>query len=75
MKLNFNEETADALHDKKPIVALESTVIAHGLPFPENLETAFTEMVLNLNALSEQLDIAEKMAQGFCMPDKPDVKT
>ena len=41
MKLNFNEETADALHDKKPIVALESTVIAHGLPFPENLETAF----------------------------------
>jgi pseudouridine-5'-phosphate glycosidase len=38
--MNFNEEVAAALNDKKPIVALESTVIAHGLPFPQNLETA-----------------------------------
>jgi pseudouridine-5'-phosphate glycosidase len=36
----FNEEIVDALENKKPIVALESTVIAHGLPFPQNLETA-----------------------------------
>ena len=36
----YNEEVADALQSKKPIVALESTVIAHGLPFPHNLETA-----------------------------------
>ena len=35
----FNEEVADALQNNKPIVALESTVIAHGLPFPKNLET------------------------------------
>jgi pseudouridylate synthase len=40
MKLRFNEEIADALADKKPIVALESTVIAHGLPYPKNFETA-----------------------------------
>lgn len=39
--MKFNEEVADALENKKPIVALESTVIAHGLPFPQNLETAF----------------------------------
>jgi len=36
----FNEEVAAALKNKKPVVALESTVIAHGLPFPKNLETA-----------------------------------
>jgi pseudouridylate synthase len=36
----FNEEVAEAIVSKKPIVALESTVIAHGLPFPQNLETA-----------------------------------
>jgi pseudouridylate synthase len=36
----FNQEVADALAEKKPIVALESTVIAHGLPYPHNLETA-----------------------------------
>lgn len=37
----FNEEVADALQNNKPIVALESTVIAHGVPFPHNLETAY----------------------------------
>jgi pseudouridylate synthase len=36
----FNEEVAEAIATKKPIVALESTVIAQGLPFPQNLETA-----------------------------------
>jgi pseudouridylate synthase len=39
--MKFNEEVADALENKRPIVALESTVIAHGLPYPKNLETAF----------------------------------
>jgi pseudouridylate synthase len=33
-------EVARAQHDGKPIVALESTIIAHGLPRPRNLEVA-----------------------------------
>ncbi|HEY0725696.1 MAG TPA: pseudouridine-5'-phosphate glycosidase [Pyrinomonadaceae bacterium] len=33
-------EVADALANNQPVVALESTVIAHGLPRPQNLETA-----------------------------------
>ncbi|MCM3904596.1 MAG: pseudouridine-5'-phosphate glycosidase [Pyrinomonadaceae bacterium] len=37
----FSTEVADALAAPKPVVALESTVIAHGLPRPQNLETAF----------------------------------
>ena len=41
MKLNFNEEVSHARDEKLPIVALESTVIAHGLPYPNNIETAF----------------------------------
>lgn len=41
INLRFNEEIAAAIADQKPIVALESTVIAHGLPHPKNLETAF----------------------------------
>ncbi len=40
MNLKFTKEIADALQNNKPVVALESTVIAHGLPFPHNLETA-----------------------------------
>lgn len=39
-KMKLNNEVADALENRKPIVALESTVIAHGLPYPQNLETA-----------------------------------
>ncbi len=41
MKLNFSEEVSGALHFDRPVVALESTVIAHGLPFPRNIETAY----------------------------------
>lgn len=40
MQLLFNSEVADALQNQRPVVALESTVIAHGLPYPRNLETA-----------------------------------
>jgi pseudouridine-5'-phosphate glycosidase len=36
----FSEEAADALAENRPVVALESTVIAHGLPRPLNLEFA-----------------------------------
>jgi pseudouridylate synthase len=38
--INFNSEVSAALETGKPLVALESTVIAHGLPRPQNLETA-----------------------------------
>jgi pseudouridine-5'-phosphate glycosidase len=34
------EEVRAALADGRPVVALESTVIAHGLPYPHNLEVA-----------------------------------
>jgi pseudouridylate synthase len=40
MKLNFNDQVRQALDVGKSLVALESTVIAHGLPYPQNLETA-----------------------------------
>jgi pseudouridylate synthase len=40
--LRCSEEVAAALAAQQPIVALESTVIAHGLPRPLNLETAET---------------------------------
>src|ERR1051326_5283596 len=38
--LHITDEIAEALAANKPVVALESTVIAHGLPRPINLETA-----------------------------------
>ena len=38
--IEYSEEVAQAIADKKPVVALESTIISHGMPYPENLECA-----------------------------------
>jgi pseudouridylate synthase len=38
--LNIARDVDDAIRDQRPVVALESTVIAHGLPRPQNLQTA-----------------------------------
>ncbi|WP_028927246.1 pseudouridine-5'-phosphate glycosidase [Pseudonocardia acaciae] len=40
LPLRVSEEVADALRDGAPVVALESNVITHGLPYPENAATA-----------------------------------
>jgi pseudouridine-5'-phosphate glycosidase len=38
--LTLAPEIADALAARRPVVALESTIVTHGLPWPQNLETA-----------------------------------
>ncbi len=38
--LNIKLEVAEALAANKPVVALESTIIAHGMPYPRNVQTA-----------------------------------
>lgn len=38
--LDLSEEVADAFAAREPVVALESTIISHGLPFPRNIEIA-----------------------------------
>lgn len=38
--ISIAEEVADALASQRPVVALESTIISHGLPRPENLRVA-----------------------------------
>lgn len=38
--LDFSEEVSEALKSGKPIVALESTIISHGMPYPQNVQTA-----------------------------------
>ena len=37
---HFRPEVQDAIQNNKPVVALESTVITHGLPYPDNVKTA-----------------------------------
>ena len=38
--LDISEEVKKALSENKPVVALESTIISHGMPYPKNVETA-----------------------------------
>ncbi len=39
-RLTISEPVAAALRDGRPVVALESTLISHGLPYPQNLDVA-----------------------------------
>ena len=38
--LDVNPEVAQAILEGRPVVALESTIISHGMPYPQNVETA-----------------------------------
>ena len=38
--LEISEEVKNALKNNKPVIALESTIISHGMPYPQNAETA-----------------------------------
>lgn len=48
--LDINPEVEKALKEGKPVVALESTIISHGMPYPKNVETALeTERIVREN--------------------------
>ena len=40
LPLKFTPEVTAALADNHPVVALESTIITHGMPYPQNVDTA-----------------------------------
>ena len=49
-KLNFKlgNEVKEAKKNNLPIVALETTIISHGMPYPKNVETALNaEKIIN----------------------------
>ncbi|SFE62770.1 pseudouridine-5'-phosphate glycosidase [Peptostreptococcaceae bacterium pGA-8] len=48
--LDVSKEVKDAIRDGKPVVALESTIISHGMPYPQNVETALkVEQIIREN--------------------------
>jgi pseudouridylate synthase len=64
VKLAVHPEVAAALAARRAVVALESTVIAHGLPRPQNLEAAraLEEEVRGLGSLPATIAIADGQA-------------
>ena len=48
--LEIAEEVEDAVADGRPVVALESTLISHGLPYPQNYEVDEDRKSTRLNS-------------------------
>jgi len=63
--MRYTREVSDALEAGRPVVALESTIIAHGLPRPENLEIAraVEEIVRDEGAVPATIAVVEGMVR------------
>lgn len=71
----YNPEVQKALNDHRPIVALESTIISHGMPYPQNVEMAQTveQIVRDNGATPATIAIMDgKIRIGL---DKEDLET
>ena len=67
-EIEIRKDVADALRTGAPVVALESTIIAHGMPYPQNMETALAveEIVRQSGAIPATIAIRDgKMKVGL----------
>jgi pseudouridine-5'-phosphate glycosidase len=58
-EIEIRKDVAEALRSGAPVVALESTIIAHGMPYPQNVETALAveEIVRQTGAIPATIAI------------------
>ncbi|MGA0434715.1 MAG: pseudouridine-5'-phosphate glycosidase [Flavobacteriales bacterium] len=66
--LSIHSEIQSALKNDEPVVALESTIVAHGMPYPENLETAqrLESLVRTAGAVPATIAVANGQLQIGC---------
>lgn len=67
-----NPEVAQAINEGRPVVALESTIISHGMPYPENVETALKaeQMVRDGGAVPATIAIIKGVFKVGLTPDE-----
>lgn len=67
-RLKLSEEVQEALAHGRPVVALESTIVAHGMPYPQNLETAqlLESEIRQRGAIPATIAVAEGKIQVGC---------
>jgi pseudouridylate synthase len=72
MTVKATPEIADALRHGKAIVALESTIIAHGMPFPQNLEMAreVEQVVRSNGAIPATIAIVDGVLRAGLSPEE-----
>lgn len=61
MKIKISNEVKEALKNNVPVVALESTIISHGMPYPKNVITALKveEMIRSQGAIPATIGIID----------------
>ncbi|MCD7802452.1 MAG: pseudouridine-5'-phosphate glycosidase [Clostridiales bacterium] len=66
--LDVAPEVAQALKDNRPVVALESTIISHGMPYPQNVETALKveEIIRSCGAVPATIAIIGGRLKAGC---------
>ena len=70
--LDVSPEVAAALEAGKPVVALESTIISHGMPYPQNVETALKveEIIRSCGAVPATIAILGGRLKAGCSKDE-----
>ncbi len=70
--LSISAEVQQALNEGKPVVALESTIISHGMPYPQNVETALkVEQTIRENgAVPATIAIIGGKLKAGCTPEE-----
>ena len=70
--LDVNPEVREALAEGRPVVALESTIISHGMPYPQNVETAMNvEKIIRENgAVPATIAILKGKLTVGCTPEQ-----
>ena len=70
--LSISPEVERAMSQRKPIVALESTIISHGMPYPQNVETAMRveQTIRDCGAVPATIAIIRGMLKAGCTPDE-----
>ncbi len=70
--LSISPEVQMALNEGRPVVALESTIISHGMPYPQNVQTALrVEQAIRENgAVPATIAIIGGMLKAGCSPEE-----
>ena len=72
--LKISEEVSNALKYKRPVVALESTIISHGMPYPQNVQTALAveQIVRDAGAVPATIAILDGVVTVGCNAEEID---
>ena len=70
--LSLSPEVELALKEGKPVVALESTIISHGMPYPQNVETALKveQTIRDNGAVPATIAIINGKLKAGCTPEE-----